>query len=49
MNFSLDTKVKLLQAFAYVGFIVSIVAMFDWKWLLVGLAYSWLIFLSSTE
>ena len=49
MNFSLDTKVKLLQAFAYVGFIVSIVAMFDWKWLLVGLAYSWLIFLSGAS
>lgn len=49
MNFSLDTKVKMLQAFAYIGFLISIYTMFDWQWLLVGLSYSWLIFLAGAS
>ena len=44
-TFSLDTRVKMLQAFAYIGFLAGIVIYFDWAWLLAGLAYSWLVFL----
>lgn len=44
-TFPLDTRVKMLQAFAYIGFIAGIITYFDWAWLLMGLAYSWLVFL----
>ena len=44
-KFPLDTRVKMLQAFAYIGFFAGIITYFDWAWLLMGLAYSWLVFL----
>ena len=44
-TFPLDKRVKMLQAFAYIGFIIGIITYFDWAWLAMGLAYSWLVFL----
>jgi len=38
----LDTKIKLLQAFVYLGFIYTLVWQFDWVWLVAGLLFGWL-------
>jgi len=44
-TFPLDKRVKMLQAFAYIGLIIGLVLYFDWAWLVAGLAYSWILFL----
>ena len=43
--FSLDSRVKLLQAFGYAGFLVTMFVYFDWVWLVASLVFSWLVFL----
>lgn len=42
---SLDTRVKIFQAFAYIGFIYTMVYQFDWLWLIPSLIFSWVFFL----
>jgi len=43
--FPLDSRVKLLQAFGYAGFLVTMFVYFDWMWLVASLVFSWLVFL----
>jgi fatty-acid desaturase len=45
IKLSLDAKAKLLQAFAYGGFVYTLLWQFDWHWLVPSLIFSWLIFL----
>ena len=40
-----DTKIKILQAFAGLGFIYTMVWQFDWRWLIPGLVFGWFLFL----
>jgi len=42
---SLDTRTKILQAFAYIGFVYTLFFQFDLHWLIPSLIFSWLIFL----
>jgi fatty-acid desaturase len=45
IKISLDTKVKMLQTFAYVGFIYTMAYQFNLIYLLLSLAFSWILFL----
>jgi stearoyl-CoA desaturase (delta-9 desaturase) len=45
IKLSTDTRVKLLQATAYIGFLYTLIFQFDLHWLLPSLVFSWLIFL----
>lgn len=45
IKLSTDTRVKLLQATVYIGFLYTLIFQFDLHWLLPSLVFSWLIFL----
>ena len=44
-NFPLDTRMKMLQAFAYIGLFVGLTAYWDWKMFLAGLGAGWVLYL----
>jgi stearoyl-CoA desaturase (delta-9 desaturase) len=45
IKLSLDSRVKLFQALAYIGFIYTALFQFDWRWVIPSLIFSWLLFL----
>ena len=48
-NFPLDTKVKMLQAFAYIGLIVGLITYWSWTWFIAGLGAGWFLWLAGTS
>lgn len=44
-NFPLDTRMKMLQAFAYIGLFVGLIAYWDWKMFIAGLCAGWVLYL----
>lgn len=48
-HFPLDRKVKLLQAFCYLGLITGMIVFWSWSWFLIGLCAGWFLWLSGTS